>query len=499
MIALLALQLLAQIFATAIVFLLDILPVKYAAIFVLAMVVALLIPVGLMFIHMKGKTVSVVRRIIACILSVIIIIGCLLIAKIAKDAYDAIGEVTGPTEVVESDNTLVYVRPDDPAANLLDAADYRFAAIQGYEEDRMEEAVKKLEEITGKPLQFTYYLSAKELADALFANQIDALIMFDTSISLLEEEAGYETFTERVRILYSMDIGEVVKNELPTEPVVPTEPAAPKPITERPFIMYISGSDTRNKKLRISRSDVNILVVVNPVSKQVLLVNTPRDYYIPNPVGNGALDKLTHCGLYGPSCSMQALGDLYGADVEYYAQINFTGFETLVDSVGGVHVNLSQSFTSLGGVRFEKGWSDLNGKQALELVRDRYHVSGGDNGRGKNQMKVVAALIEKLTSGKTVISNYSDILASLKGMFRTSISQEEISALVKMQLGDMAQWTINSFAVTGSGGSEKNYSSPGHKAYVMYPHKDVVAQASNLIQRVIAGEQLRTEDLKINR
>lgn len=497
MITALALQLFAQVFATVTVFLLDMLPVKYAVIFVVAMVLVLLIPAGLMFVRFCQKEICTARRIVACVLAVLVFIGCLLISKIAKDAYDAIGEVTGPTEDVVVDNTLVYVRPEDSAEGIVDAADYRFGAIQDYEADRMQEAIKRLEEVTGKPLQLTYYLSAAELAEALFANRLDALIMFDTSVALLEGEEGYETFTEKVRVLYSMDIGEIEKPEPPTGPIVPTQPTGA--ITERSFIMYISGSDTRNKKLRVSRSDVNILVVVNPVSKQVLLVNTPRDYYVPNPAGKGALDKLTHCGLYGTSCSMEALGDLYGVRVDYYAQINFTGFETLIDAVGGIRVHLDHSFTSNGKVRFEKGWNELNGAQALELARDRYHVSGGDNGRGKNQMKVIAALIEKITSGKTIISNYSNILSSLKGMFKTSISQDEISALVKMQLSDMAQWTVHSFAVTGTGGRETNYSSPGHKAYVMYPHKSVVEQASNLIELVLSGGKISDDDLKINK
>ena len=497
MIALLLLQLLTQVFATVIVFMLDVLPTKFAVLFVVGMVLLLLLPAGLMFIRIKKKDVSVVRRVIASVLSVLIIIGCLAVAKVAKDAYDTISHVTTPTEEVVTDNTLVYVRLEDPAKELADAADYKFAAIQGFETDRTQEAIKQLEAVIGKPLEITYYLSAKELADALLNRQVDALIMFDTSVALLQEEEGYDTFEQLVRVLYSMDIDEVVKGEETTEPVVPVQPTGP--VTERPFILYISGSDTRSKYLSVSRSDVNILAVVNPVTKQVLLVNTPRDYYVANPAGDGALDKLTHCGLYGTSCSMEALGNLYGVNPEFYAQINFSGFETLIDAVGGVQVYVNNSFISRDDVRFEKGMNDLNGKEALVLVRDRYNVAGGDNGRGKNQMKVIEALIGKLTSGKTIINNYSSILGSLKGMFKTSVSQEDISALVKMQLEDMAQWTVHSFAVTGTGGTEPNYSSPGHKAYVMYPHEEVVKQASTLMQRVMSGDILTDADLKIEK
>jgi LCP family protein required for cell wall assembly len=241
---------------------------------------------------------------------------------------------------------------------------------------------------------------------------------------------------------------------------------------------------------------VNILVVVNPKTKQILLLNTPRDYWVPNPAGKGKRDKLTHCGLYGPKCSMEALGDLYNLKVDYYAQINFTGFDTLVDAVGGVTVNADHSFTAESGMKFEKGENYLNGKEALWFARERHHVKGGDNGRGKNQMKVITAIIQKATSGTTIISNYASILKSLEGMFRTTISMDGISRLAKMQLEDMASWNVQSFAVTGKGGSEKNYSSPGHKAYVMYPDDKMVAFASTLAERVIAGETLSADDLK---
>ena len=191
---------------------------------------------------------------------------------------------------------------------------------------------------------------------------------------------------------------------------------------------------------------------------------------------------------------MKVLGDLYGVDVDFYGQINFTGFETLVDAVGGITVYSDQSFKA-GNTYISAGNNELNGSQALDFARERYRVSGGDRGRGNNQMKVVKAVIEKMTSGTTIISNYSAILASLEGMFRTSMEMEDISMIVKMQLEDMAKWNIQTFAVNGVGGSEKTYSMPGSYAYVMYEDKNITGYASELIQKVYTGEILTEEDM----
>jgi LCP family protein required for cell wall assembly len=259
--------------------------------------------------------------------------------------------------------------------------------------------------------------------------------------------------------------------------------------------MYVSGSDTRDYYLSTSRSDVNILMVVNPETKMVLLVNTPRDYYVANPAGNGAKDKLTHCGIYGIGCSVDALEILYDTEVRYYSQINFTGVETLVDAIGGIDVYSDYGFYALEVYWINQGWNHLDGHGARLFAQDRYSHSAGDNARGRNQMKVIQAVISKVTSGTTIIENYAGILESIQGMFRTNVSMDEIGELVKMQLGDMASWTIRSYAVSGYGGSDITYSMPGLYCYVMYPDEAKVAYGQELIQRVLDGEVLTEEDM----
>lgn len=481
----LALQVIAEALALTVLLQLNMLPGKFLIVVIAAFVLLVALTAGLLFLHGK-KTVSLARRIIGWVLAILIILACLLVSKLAYDAYKTIDEVTTPPTSIQE--MYVLVREDDPAQTIADTKLYPFGIIADYDVDHTQRAILQIQELTGETLNVVSFERIAEIADGLLNDQVDAVIMNGAALALLIEDEAYEDFLQKARILHTFLLASLEETEPTTEP--PTEPEE-KNITEDPFVIYFSGSDTRNKKLRTSRSDVNILAVVNPETKQILLINTPRDYYVPNPAGKGQRDKLTHCGLYGPSNSMKALGDLYGLEVEYYAQVNFTGFETLVDAVGGVTIYLD---SSLGGMK--KGEQKLNGKDALWVARQRYLAAGGDRGRGKNQMKIITAIVDKLTTGTTLISGYSKILKSLEGFFRTNVSSEEISELVKMQLSDMAKWNIVSYAVSGKGGSEKNYSSPGHRAYVMYPDMKMVEKGTSLAKRILAGETLTEADVK---
>lgn len=485
------LQLAAQVLMAAVVLKLNVLPQKYVVAMVLLLVLFGALTGVLLFLHGK-KPAGAARRIIACLLALLIAAGCGVAAKLVSDAQRTGDAVTGKVTTTVR-NVYVFVPLDDPAQILTDAAGYTFGYVEGYDVRHTQQAIAQIEETLGKAVPLTAFTQSSDMAKALFDGSVDAVIMNGASVALLLEEEDYADFAEKIRILETLSFAQLEETE-PTEPPETTQPEIPKTVTNSPFAVYISGSDTRSSKLTVSRSDVNILVIVNPVTKQILLLNTPRDYYVANPEGGGAMDKLTHCGLYGPECSMKVLGDLYGIDVDFYGQINFTGFETLVDAVGGITVYSDQSFKA-GNTYISAGNNELNGSQALDFARERYRVSGGDRGRGNNQMKVVKAVIEKMTSGTTIISNYSAILASLEGMFSTSMEMEDISMLVKMQLEDMAKWNIQTFSVNGVGGSEKTYSMPGSYAYVMYEDKNITGYASELIQRVYAGEILTEEDM----
>ena len=264
-------------------------------------------------------------------------------------------------------------------------------------------------------------------------------------------------------------------------------------ITKEPFVLYLSGVDNRGELTEKARSDVNILAVVNPTTKRVALINTPRDYYV-DLAGTDSKDKLTHAGLYGVETSMATLGNLYGIQVDHYIRIDFSGFISIVDAVGGVDVYSDQAFTSVGSpgyydpTTFAEGWNHLDGKSALAFARERHAFASGDIQRGINQMKVIDAMANKLKS-PTVLMSFSKLMDAVSNCFVTSLSQEQISALVRMQLGDLANWDIESCSVTGSSGkSSQCYSAKGQSLYVMKPDESSVNKAKELIASVLGGE-----------
>lgn len=264
-------------------------------------------------------------------------------------------------------------------------------------------------------------------------------------------------------------------------------------ITKEPFVLYLSGVDNRGELTEKARSDVNILAVVNPTTKRVALINTPRDYYV-DLAGTDSKDKLTHAGLYGVETSMATLGNLYGIQVDHYIRIDFSGFISIIDAVGGVDVYSDQAFTSVGSpgyydpTTFAEGWNHLDGKSALAFARERHAFASGDIQRGINQMKVIDAMANKLKS-PTVLMSFSKLMDAVSDCFVTSLSQEQISALVRMQLGDLANWDIESCSVTGSSGkSSQCYSAKGQSLYVMKPDESSVSKAKELIASVLGGE-----------
>ena len=264
-------------------------------------------------------------------------------------------------------------------------------------------------------------------------------------------------------------------------------------ITKEPFVIYLSGVDTRGELTENARSDVNILAAVNPVTKRVALVNTPRDYYV-DLAGTSSKDKLTHAGLYGVETSMETLGNLYGVNVDHYIRINFAGFISIIDALGGVDVYSDQAFTSVGSpgyydpTTFVEGWNHLDGKSALAFARERHAFASGDIQRGINQMKVIDAMLNKIKS-PALLMGFSKIMDAAADCFVTSFSQDQISALVRMQLSDFAEWDIESYTVTGtSSSSTKCYSAKGQKLYVMKPDDSSVSKAREMLASVLGGE-----------
>jgi LCP family protein required for cell wall assembly len=487
---LLALQAILSVALFVVVVKLNMLPAGYlVGIAVLLLLLLLLCGILLVLSRKKrNKTRSslYMKRTGGTLLSVCTIVLCFLgISTVSKLIATLNGVSNGTLVIIEK--TAVYVMADDPAENIQDAADYTFGYTSVYDYDNTKSAMEMVEKELGAEISTQDFDSVVDMVDALYSGSVGAIFLNESYVDILEDMDDYENF--------STDTRELIANEVEVEKQV-TESA--KDITQEPFIVYLSGSDTRNKTLSSkTRSDVNILAVINPSTKQILLLNTPRDYYVDISVsGYTEKDKLTHCGIYGIDCSMDTLGNLYGVDVDYYLKINFTGFETLIDDIDGIDIDVDKSFTSVDGYKFTKGTTHMDGTLALAYVRERHAFGDGDIARGRHQMQMIKALIAKLSSG-AIITNYSDIMDSLDGMFSTDVSTTEIGNLVKMQLSDGASWNVQTFTVSGEGKKRTTYSMPRLKSYVMLPDENDVAYAKTLIQKVYDGAVLTEDDMTV--
>lgn len=461
---------------------LQLLPKRYFLALGALLCLAVALP-GLLLLRRKPKKTARTYRTVSGVLSAVLLAVCctggLALARL-HGTLDSITSTQKQYVLLE-----VYVRADDAAKTVPDAAGYRFALAEASDWEGSE-AVSGLEKLLGGSADVIFFPSPVDMIDALYAGEADAIILNAAYRDVLDALEGYADFSDKTRLLGDY----VIEKQIAASPEKP----GPLPGTDAPFLLYISGNDARRQYLADGGSDVNILAAVNPAKKQILLVNTPRDYYVVNPAsGDGSRDKLSHCGLHGIENCVQAMEGLYGHPMDAYARINFSGFRTLVDALGGVTVHSDKAFIA-GGYQIYEGENRLNGDQALAFARERKNLRGGDNDRGKNQMKLIAAMVDQLSAGKLLL-HYSDILASLEGMFSTTLPQARISALVQKQIADPTPWEVLSFAVTGDNGNDRCWAVGGGYGYVMYPHENMVSQASNLISRVLEGEALTTDDL----
>jgi LCP family protein required for cell wall assembly len=282
-----------------------------------------------------------------------------------------------------------------------------------------------------------------------------------------------EGYSEKVRILYRFDLAQAEAAE--------EEETEDGPSVERPFTVYISGIDVDGPISTTSRSDVNIIMAVNPDNHRILLTTTPRDYYVAIPgISGGQRDKLTHAGIYGIRASMATLEELYKIPLDYYVRVNFTSLITIVDALGGVDVYSEYSFTSRN-CSFRAGMNHMNGEQALAFSRARYNFATGDNQRGKNQEAVLTAIINKVTSPE-VLLHADELIETAAGCTQTSISMDDISSLVRRQLQEGVRWDIASQAATGTGDSQPTFSMGSQRLYVMWPNEDVIESLSGKIK-----------------
>lgn len=318
--------------------------------------------------------------------------------------------------------------------------------------------------------QSTSYLAAYK---SLVSGEAKAIVLNSVFENIIESE--YPDYASKIRKIYTKNITKEV--------------AAPKVSKNKSFNVYVSGIDTYGPISSVSRSDVNILMTVNRDSKKILLTTTPRDSYVPiADGGNNQKDKLTHAGIYGVDSSIHTLENLYGVDINYYVRLNFTSFLKLIDLLGGVDVYNDQEFTSRHGkFHFPVGNVHLDSEQALGFVRERYSLADGDRDRGRNQQKVIVAIIQKLTSTEA-LKNYSDIIQGLQDSLQTNMPIETMMDLVNAQLESGGSYKVNSQDLKGTGQMGlPSYAMPDSNLYMMEIDDSSLAAAKSAIQDVMEG------------
>lgn len=437
-----------------------IIPSKYLIIIYIAM--ALIFGITSLLITRK----NIVAYIIGIILAIIFSSVYTAASNYINTANNAINKVV--SNKVTSVNYYVLVKKDSNINKINDLTNKKI----GYMKDN-------------NSIKLTMLLNKKIKCDAVMYedyNKILSDFANDTPIilnSAYVEALGDEikTFSDTYKVIYTFTVEEDVDT---TDEY--------KDITSEPILVYLSGIDTYGEISTRSRSDVNILIAINPKTHKILLVNTPRDYYVQLHGTTGLKDKLTHAGIYGIEKSLTTMEDLYNTDINKYIRVNFNTLIKIVDKIGGIDINSDTSFTAHTNrnVIVTQGINHFNGEQALAYSRERYAYASGDRHRGENQQQVITAIINKITNTKTLINNYEDILNTLSNSFETDFTNNEIKTFAKMQLDKKITWDIKSISVDGTGASNYTYSmGTKNLLYVMVPDQNTVNNAKEQISQIL--------------
>lgn len=254
-------------------------------------------------------------------------------------------------------------------------------------------------------------------------------------------------------------------------------------VTSKPFNIYISGMDTTGKITEEARSDVNMIITVNPKTHKVLMTSIPRDYLVE--LQNGEKDKLTHTGLMGIDETTSDVEDLLGIKINYYVKVNYNTLKDLVNSIGGITINSDKAFISyIGKYRFVEGENKLDGAKALAYARERHAYSDGDNHRVRNQQEVLKAIVKKLTGSTTLLTRYNKILKYLAPTMEMNLTRSEVKALVKFQLGKNPKWKFESNSLEGFDAFSTVYSAGNQQLYVMKPDEESIKKARQKIKEI---------------
>ena len=464
-------------------------PSKYKPPFLLALI-ALICISGIISIlakkHFRFFAIS-----LNIVLSVLMLVGLILLPNIENRVRNIFKDVRVDEAIIS-----VFSTNEKYKENLSDYHNPTFIIQKRNDQENQAYAIEQIKEMLGvSSIRTIEKEDIPSAVEALYNNEGDLLILNEAYIDTIADIEKFNKFSDDTRSIVSIIKQIEVVVEEPIE----------KDVTNSLFTFYIAGEDTRSGRLSIyGRTDVDIIVNVNPVTKQVMIIGLPRDTYIPNPALAHGYDKLTHLGNDGIQNTMKGVSEYYDIDIEYYGIVNFNTFKYIIDAIDGVDVENPYYFVSTSGgdsltYYFEEGTVHLNGASALAYVRERHNLSNGDYGRSEHQTIVLKAIIQKLISPDS-LGMYDDLLNVLQGQFLTNMDVEDIYKLIAMQLNDNSSWDIISYHMGGEGDMQGTASMGwDRRLYVVHPFESQVKFIKQETEKmknneIIAQQKLPNEE-----
>lgn len=441
----------------------NILPIKYRSL-VLAVLFIIFLIYGILSYKNKIKGIG---NIIFLIFLVIISIVELIFMSYANTSIRTINEISQADKSLKTEMSYI-VRKDSAYKDLEDIKDLNLAIAETEDSKTLEEVLVKYKDEYKKDLGKTKYIDYLSLGKSLLRGKEEVILLNESFRSLIDESE--EDFSKNTRKIGSV----LVENKQQEE-----KKSKEKVAQDESFNVYISGIDTYGSLSNVSRSDVNLVVSVNPVRGKVLITTIPRDSYVNIP-GKG-MDKLTHAGLFGVDSSIETIENLFDIKIDYYGKVNFTTLTELIDVLGGIDVESPRAFTAQG-YNFVQGTNHLDGDMALAFARDRYHQAEGDFDRGKNHTRIIEAIIRKMLRPE-ILLNFGDISQVALKSVNTDMPYEKMIELVNKQIDTGKKWTIESQALSGSGTmDQKSALMPDAKLYMMVPSDESVKEVEGKIK-----------------
>lgn len=429
---------------------------------------------------------NVVSKIICIVLTLFICVASCMGGYYISKTQGALSNITNVAK--HAKNTVSVIVKE--SSSIKDKSQLNGVSVGSLRlnEQGSKKALKELSN-EGIVLNQTEYDSMTALLEAFYNGEVDSIIINESSRSQILDMEAYSNFDSNTRVVYQTSY-KVKNNDSAT---------SVSDITSKPFNVLISGSDTRGGFDENGRSDVIMIATVNPNTHTILLTSVPRDFYVTTACDagdgcmQGALDKITHTGIHGTNTTKRTVEQLLGIEINYTFKVGFDTVTELVDVLGGVDVYVEPGYaTTTSEFSVHEGVNHLNAQQALAFARERYSYTEGDRQRTKNQQQVLMGIVKEVTK-PSVITNYAAIMDTMANTFSTTMSNEEITDLIKYQLNNNPTWKMEQYMVDGTGDTLM-CAELGDAASVMVPDQSTVKMAKDKINAVLAGKS--SEDVK---